>query len=195
MEKDSYRQLTILTEIAGGRHVTQRGMAEKMGIAVGLVNLYLKRLIRKGYIKISTIPANRIKYLLTPKGISEKARLTYEYMDYSLQLYRQTRNTIRNGLESIIDKEIRQVAIYGTTEAAELAFLTLQELGLKVSVVISEDGKSGNFFGIKVYPLSEISFENLDVILVASFITKYNVISSEIAKQGFPKERILNIYQ
>ena len=97
MEKESQRQLTILTEIAEGRPITQRAIADKMGVALGLVNLYLKRLVRKGYIKVSTIPSNRIKYLLTPKGVAEKARLTYEYMGYSLQLYRKTRSAIREG--------------------------------------------------------------------------------------------------
>ncbi|MFH0786367.1 MAG: winged helix-turn-helix transcriptional regulator [Pseudomonadota bacterium] len=193
MEKEAQRHLTILNEIAEGKHITQRAIADKLGVALGLVNLYLKRLVRKGYIKVSTIPSNRIKYLLTPNGIAEKARLTYEYMDYSLYLFRETRNTLREGLESLVDQGIRRVAIYGTSEAAELAFLTLRDLGLEVPVIISGDGYKGTFLGLPVLSLAEISGEELDLIIVASFTKEVKDIA-DITNQGFPRERILTLY-
>ena len=192
MEKESERQLTILTEIAEGRPITQRAIADKMGVALGLVNLYLKRLVRKGYIKVSTIPSNRIKYLLTPKGVAEKARLTYEYMGYSLQLYRKTRSTIREGLEPLLDRGVRRIAIYGTSEAAELTFLTLRELGLEVVAVIHEDGEKGDFLGLPVFTLSDFPSEELDLIIIASFTDNQRDISN-ITRQGFPQERILTL--
>ena len=77
MDLEAQRDLAILNEIEGGAEVTQRGLAGKLGIALGLTNLYLKRLARKGYIKVTTIPRNRVKYLVTPKGFAEKTRLTY----------------------------------------------------------------------------------------------------------------------
>lgn len=194
MEREAQRHLTILNEIAEGQHVTQRAIADRMGVALGLVNLYLKRLIRKGYIKVSTIPSNRIKYLLTPKGVAEKARLTYEYMDYSLFLYREARKTIREGLESLVDQEgIRRVAIYGTSEAAELAFLTLRDLGVEVPVIISGEGYKGTFLGLPVLSLSEIPDEELDLIIIASFTENGEDIAG-ITKQGFPRGRILTLH-
>lgn len=192
MEREAQRHLTILNEISAGNHVTQRVIADKMGVALGLVNLYLKRLIRKGYIKVSTIPSHRIKYLLTPKGVAEKARLTYEYMDYSLFLYRETRKTIREGLVSLSNQRNRRIAIYGTSEAAELTFLTLRDLGFEVPVIISGDGNKGTFLGIPVFPLSDISPEDLDLIIVASFTTNLKEISN-ITRQGFPRGRILTL--
>ena len=95
MDQASQRDLRILREISESQDITQRGLAKTLGIALGLTNLYLKRLARKGYIKISTIPPNRLKYLLTPQGIAEKSRLTYEYISFSLVLYRQTRQQLR----------------------------------------------------------------------------------------------------
>jgi DNA-binding MarR family transcriptional regulator len=193
MEKESQRQLTILTEIAEGRHITQRAMADKMDMALGLVNLYLKRLVRKGYIKVSTIPSNRIKYLLTPKGVAEKARLTYEYMGYSLNLYRQTRKILREGLEPLLDKGVNRVAIYGTSEAAELTFLTLRELGLEVVAVISEDGQSGGFLGLPLCRLSEIVPDDLDLIIVAGFpLEKLDV--QPLKQHGIPDGKIFTLY-
>lgn len=193
MEKEAQRHLTILNEIAEGNHVTQRAMADKLGVALGLVNLYLKRLIRKGYIKVSSIPSNRIKYLLTPKGMAEKARLTYEYMDYSLFLYREARKTIREGLASLVDRGVRRVAIYGTSEAAELAFLTLRDLGLEVPVIISGDDYKGVFLGLPVLPLSEVSTEEIDLVIIASFTENTQDISI-ITNQGFPPGKILTLH-
>jgi DNA-binding MarR family transcriptional regulator len=193
MEKEAQRHLTILNEIAEGNHVTQRAMADKLGVALGLVNLYLKRLIKKGYIKVSTIPSNRIKYLLTPKGMTEKARLTYEYMDYSLFLYREARKTIREGLASLVERGVRRVAIYGTSEAAELAFLTLRDLGLEVPVIISGEGDRQTFLGLPVLPLSQVSAEDLDLIIIASFIENSQDIKI-LTQYGFPSGRILTLH-
>lgn len=192
MEKEAQRHLTILNEIADGKHVTQRVIADKLGIALGLVNLYLKRLIRKGYVKVSTIPSNRIKYLLTPKGMAEKARLTYEYMDYSLFLFRQARKTIRGGLESLIGQGIRRVAIYGTSEAAELAFLTLRDLGLEIPAIISREKNNGTFLGLPILSLAEISSVDIDLIVIASFTGQGKEVD-EITQMGFPPGRILTL--
>ena len=192
MEKEDHRHLTILNEIAEGHHITQRAIAYKMGVALGLVNLYLKRLTRKGYVKISTFPSNRIKYLLTPQGVAEKARLTYEFMGHSLNLYRETRRKIRAGLEPLIDRGVRRVAIYGTSEAAELTFLSLRELGLEVSAVISEDGREEPFLGIPIQSLTEISPKDLDLIILANFEVNPLTVST-IVNQGFPRESIFTL--
>jgi DNA-binding MarR family transcriptional regulator len=169
VEEHARRQLSILTEIAQDGRVTQRGLAQRLDIALGLANLYLKRLARKGYIKITTIPPSRMRYLLTPKGIAEKTRLTYEYMDYSLYLYRQTREAIRKGVEPYVGNGHGRVAMYGTSEAAELAFLTLRELGLEVDLVVSEDGRRGSFLGIPLRAIDDITGADIDCVVVASF--------------------------
>src|SRR5262249_60343664 len=79
MDQISQRDFRILTAISEREDVTQRSLAKMLGIALGLTNLYLKRLSRKGYIKVTTIPARRVRYLLTPRGLAETTRLTYDY--------------------------------------------------------------------------------------------------------------------
>ena len=74
MEREALRDLEILAELARGDQITQRHLAARLGIALGLTNLYLKRLARKGFIKITSIPPRRARYLLTPKGIAQKTR-------------------------------------------------------------------------------------------------------------------------
>jgi len=192
MEKESQRQLVILNEIAEGRPVTQRAMAEKLGVALGLVNLYLKRLIRKGYIKVSTIPPHRIKYLLTPKGMAEKASLTYEYMDYSLSLYRQTRKTLREGLEPLKQKGVRRIAIFGLSEAAELTYLTLRELGLEVVAVVSPDGGAGDFLGVPVLRAADLKKEDPDLIVVPGFPKEVPNVNL-LKENGIPEKKIFSL--
>src|SRR5499426_227670 len=124
MNVEARRNLQALEAIAHDGRITQRSLANKLGIALGLTNIYLKRLVRKGYVKCVGIQPNRLSYLITPRGIAEKARLTYEFMDYSLHLYGEVRQHLRTVLQECAAAD-RRVAIYGRGEAAELAYLSL----------------------------------------------------------------------
>src|SRR5436309_6785312 len=95
MDIEAHRDLKLLEAVEEDSRVTQRGLATRVGIALGLTNIYLKRLTRKGYIKCVNVQPNRITYLITPRGVAEKMRLTYEFMDYSLHLYRDVRQHLR----------------------------------------------------------------------------------------------------
>lgn len=169
MDQTSQRDLKILTEIAERQNITQRGLSRSLGIALGLTNLYLKRLVRKGYIKITTIPPNRLKYLLTPQGIAEKSRLTYEYVTLSLALYRETRQKLRDALQPVVGDGFTRVALYGTGEACELAYLTLRETGLEPVGVYADKG-DGSFLGLPVLPRGALGACAPDRVIVASFV-------------------------
>jgi DNA-binding MarR family transcriptional regulator len=190
VDQAAQRDLKILTEIAERGDVTQRGLAKSLGIALGLTNLYLKRLARKGYIKVTTIPRNRIRYLLTPKGLAQKTRLTYEFMEYSLHLYRQTRHRLREVLEPLHRRPHPRVALYGTDEAAELAYLTLRELGMDLTAVV--DGESGDrrFIGLPVRRPADLDPDTFDVLLVATF-TSPDAIVDKLVAEGIPRDKVL----
>ena len=112
MDIEARRDLRLLEEVEQDSRVTQRGLALKLGIALGLTNIYLKRLVRKGYIKCVNVQPNRLSYLITPRGIAEKARLTYEFIDYSLHLYGEVRQHLRAMLSEHAVSGSR-VAIFG----------------------------------------------------------------------------------
>src|SRR5512140_1844315 len=139
MDIEAHRDLKLLEAVAADARVTQRSLATKLGIALGLTNIYLKRLVRKGYIKCVNVQSNRITYLITPRGIAEKARLTYEFMDYSLHLYGEVRQHLRAALQECAAAG-RRVAIFGRGEAAELAYLSLKETGLEPVAIFDQDG-------------------------------------------------------
>ena len=88
--QDSYKSLQLLDEISKGEPLSQRDLSKKLNLALGLVNSYLKNLVSKGYITIKTIPAKRYTYYLTPKGFSEKTRLTYQLLQDYTNIYRDS---------------------------------------------------------------------------------------------------------
>lgn len=188
MDQDSQRNLKILTEIAQSASVTQRGLSKNLGMALGLTNMYLKRLVHKGYIKITTIPPNRLRYLLTPKGIAQKTRLTYEYMSFSLVLYRETRESLREALESALRSDLKKVALYGTGEAAELAYLTLRELGLEPVGIFASAEK--NFLGLPVCSPGLLLDAEVDRVIVASFEPMDGELT-ELIEMGLPREKLI----
>ena len=193
MEREALRNLEILSELSRGDQVTQRRLAARLGIALGLTNLYLKRLARKGYIKITSIPPRRVRYLLTPKGMAQKTRLTYEYMDYSRQLYRETRAALRQALLPVVQRGQPQVALYGTGEAAELVFLTLRELGLEVQTVFSDDGDGTPFLGLRVRPVEELTPSAAELLIVASFTPARDVVA-RLRAQGLAAAQIVTLH-
>ncbi len=196
MERQTERDLEILTAIGEGVPLTQRALAERLGVALGLTNLYLKRLAGKGFIKIREFPSKpharkRLRYVLTPKGVGEKARLTYEYMGYSLRLYRRTRENLREGMAQLARSGMKRVALYGVGEAAELAYLTLKEFGLEpVGVFAAEP--DGHFLGFAVQSAVALAEADLDAVVVATFERPDHYVS-ELERLGVRHDKLLTL--
>src|SRR5512135_2723290 len=91
---DTYRSLQILGELSGNDALTQRDLSKRLGIALGLVNSYIRNLAKKGYITIKAIPPKRYAYYLTPKGLAEKTRLTYDLLHDYTRIYREAKNSL-----------------------------------------------------------------------------------------------------
>jgi len=187
MDIEARRDLELLEAVEANSRVTQRSLATRLGIALGLTNVYLKRLVRKGYIKCVNVQSNRITYLITPRGIAEKARLTYEFMDYSLHLYGEVRQHLRGVLRDCAASNQR-VAIYGRGEAAELAYLSLKEYGLEPVAVFDADG-GHRFLGIPVRPIGEHDQVTFDLMIVATLESSGEKVAALI-KDGVPPDKL-----
>jgi DNA-binding MarR family transcriptional regulator len=166
MNLQGQRDLVLLTELERDGAVTQRSLATKLGVALGLTNLYVKRLARKGFVKITTIPSHRIRYLLTPQGFAEKSRLTYLYMQYSLIHYRDMRARLRDTLSRATGSGVRRVVIFGTSEFAEMAYLSLREMDLTLVGFIDE-GQVETFLSYPVQRPSMLAEWDFDAVLLA----------------------------
>jgi DNA-binding MarR family transcriptional regulator len=193
MALEARRNLQALEAIAGSDHITQRTLAHRLGIALGLVNIYLKRLVRKGYVKCVNVQSNRLKYLLTPKGIAEKTRLTYEFMEYSLHLYGQVRLQLRHVLEPYATKDRRRVAVYGVGEAAELAYLSITELGLDLVAVFDGDAR-GVFLGHQVQDIATHQDVAFDLLIIAT-LGPAGPIVERLAQLGIDRDQLVTLRQ
>ncbi len=196
MDRHDARALEILTAIEEGRPLSQRALAERLGIALGLVNLYLRRMSRKGYVKITEFPAKpaarkRLHYLLTPKGLTEKSRLAYQHMLYSLNLFRRTRETLRGSLALLVAQGMKRVALYGPGEAAELAYLTLKEFGLE-PVGVFAPSAGGEFLGFPVQAAADLRPEDLDAVIVATFERPEADVEA-LGRRGVPAAKCLTL--
>jgi DNA-binding MarR family transcriptional regulator len=131
--------LGLLSSVERDHAVTQRKLARDLDIALGLVNAYLRRCVRKGLIKVSQVPLNRYAYYLTPQGFAEKSRLTAEYLTVSLNFFRQARADCALALSQCTALGWRKVALYGAGELAEIAVLSAGESDLEIVCVIDPD--------------------------------------------------------
>jgi DNA-binding MarR family transcriptional regulator len=193
MKSESRHELGLLEAVEQDSHATQRRLAAKLGIAVGLTNIYLKRLVRKGYVKCVSLKSNRVIYLLTPSGIAEKTRLTYEYMEYSLRLYREARMRVRSVLAPLVQRGDTLIAIYGAGEAAELAYLCLRELGLEPIAVFSDEG-GGTFFGVPVQSIAKCGTVRFDALIVATLDNPTPVLMS-LDRLGVTRDKLVPLRQ
>ena len=126
------RQLRILEALERNPDMTQASLAAQLGVAVGSVNWYLKRLIRKGYVKVTQMGRRRLKYFVTPQGLALKARLTSQYLEVSLRVYRELRQAARETLAQVRGKGYTAVKADGKDEAMEIFRLTCLEEGVGI---------------------------------------------------------------
>lgn len=188
MDLESRRDLQLLEALEQQSTITQRTLASRLGIALGLTNLYVKRLIRKGYVKCVTASPNRLVYSLTPKGLSRKARLTYEFMKYSLDFYRDARRHLRRSLADGVKRQ-KRVAIYGTGDAAELVFLLITDMGLELTAVFGP-ANNGQFLGFPVRAITEHETVSYDVVVVA-VLERPGGAARLLRQSGVPRDKIV----
>ena len=144
--------LGVLSVIEEDDRATQRAISQKLGIAVGLTNSYLKRCVKKGFIKVRQIPANRYAYYLTPQGFAEKSRLTAEYLTTSFNFFRAARKQCVQLFETCQNHQWQRVVLYGKSDLAEIATLSAGETSVDVIGVIAPGSNQDTFVGLKVFP-------------------------------------------
>ena len=147
---DTYRSFLLLSEISGDERLSQRELAKRLGIALGLVNSYLKNLVSKGFVRVNNFPKNRYAYLLTPKGFAEKSRLAYQHLSYFSGLYTVARQDYLKLFRSLAAEGVKGVAFCGIDEVAEIAYLSLKETGLELEMAMDTEAAGARFFDKQV---------------------------------------------
>jgi len=133
---EEFRELNLLEHIEENPDITQASLADQLGVAVGTVNWHIKRLVDKGYVKVKRAQRKKLRYIITPSGIAFRARLTFRYVEWSLLLYRKTRQRVSGLLDELIKAGFRQVRIcvqdQGPDDIMDICRLTCLEQGIEV---------------------------------------------------------------
>ncbi|WP_423062538.1 winged helix-turn-helix transcriptional regulator [Candidiatus Paracoxiella cheracis] len=143
--------LPILQTIEQQSHMTQRGLAKRLGLALGLTNSYLKHCISKGLVKIEQIPANRYLYYLTPKGFAEKSRLMAEHLSRSFRFYRRASDSCLKIFTECRLKNRRDVVLYGISDLAEIAVLQAARAAINVLGIFDPSSDRDTFLDYSVW--------------------------------------------
>ena len=179
--------LGVLHAVDSDAAVTQRRLAGDLGIALGLTNAYLRRCVRKGWVKIRQAPPNRYFYYLTPKGFAEKSRLTGEYLSDSFKFFRSARNQCTAALNLASEQGWRRIALYGASELAEVVTLCDTPL-IEIVAVVDPVHHSANFAGLPVRPTVEAAGV-VDAVVVTALKDSQAVYETLV--RLLPPERIL----
>lgn len=144
---DAATMVALLAAVSDSDQHTQRSLAGRLDVALGLANALLKRCVSKGLIKIQNAPARRYAYYLTPKGFAEKSRLVAEYLESSLNFFRHARGQYEELFVGLAARGITKVAIAGSGELAEIAMLSASATGITVQAVIAPGRNAPDFHG------------------------------------------------
>ena len=180
--------LEILETIEKHDNLTQRHLADNLGVALGLANSYMKRCVRKGLIKVHQAPANRFLYYLTPKGFSEKSRLTASYLSYSFDFYRRAGDSLVEVFSFCEEHNKKSVLLCGVSELAEIASLRAYEHEINIVGVFDPFSKKENLMHLQVWHnLDDVA--SYDACLITSLEEAVSFV--ELLRQQVSKDDIL----
>jgi len=189
----------VLKAIASGRPITQRSLSNDLGVALGLTNLLIRRLVAKGHVKIAGLGTRHVSYLMTAAGWEALAHATRQSLENTVHLYTQTREQIRGSLSGIsghcdTDAEgQKRIVFYGAGDVAEIAYVSLQTTDLTLVGVV-DDRRTGRFFGVSICPSDELTAGTIGAVpyghVVVTSLRHADAIRARIAGRGVPPDRV-----
>ena len=166
LDDPSFRELRLLEEVEVTPVTNQRHLAVQLGVALGVANLLVRNLAKKGYIRATRAGWKQWVYNLTPSGIGRKANLTLAYVDRVLGHYRRVREILRNDMEGMALGQDSRMAIYGAGEMGELMYLVLRDMGVtQVDFFDIEGGRS--LLGTTVRDLGSMQPDEYVKVMIA----------------------------
>jgi DNA-binding MarR family transcriptional regulator len=182
--------LGLLESVERNGGQSQRHLASELGIALGLVNAYLKRCVKKGLVKVAHAPARRYAYYLTPQGFAEKSRLTIEYLTYSFSFFRQARADCARTLAGAQENGWSRIALAGISDLAEIAVICAVESGIAIVAVVDAEAPSATFMGAPVVRSFDAIADKADAVIVTDLRAARETFAAAAAQFG--RERVLS---
>ena len=191
IEDVSYKELRLLEEIEQDPELSQRQLSRRMGVALGVGNLLLKNLAKKGYIKVTHLSWKRWIYVITPKGMTRKVNLTLSYIESFLGHYRRVKKILKENFNSLTLNKESKVAIVGTGELAELAYLALLDIGVDEIDMFGNENDKHIFLGMNVVSIQDIEVNDYSKIVVTS--DDIDVINTSLKEKSAETSRIVGL--
>jgi hypothetical protein len=158
--------LGLLSSVETDGARSQRRMAAELGIALGLVNAYLKRCVKKGLVKVNDAPARRYAYYLTPQGFAEKSRLTVQYLSDSFSFFRKAKGDCTRVFEEAAARGFKRLVLAGKSDLAEIAILCAVEASATVVAIVDARAEDSRFVGVEVVASYSDMKDAFDAIIV-----------------------------
>jgi len=190
MDNNALRTLQLLEEIDQNQMLSQRYLAKKLNVSLGLINSFIRQLAKKGYFKVTTIPKNRVAYILTPMGMAEKSKLTYAYIHHSYQFYKGARDKLRLLFQELEKIGVRRVVFYGIGQFAEIAYISLQETSIHMMATVDDLKQGQKIMGHTVSDPSCLKDLSFDRVIITS-INSRKIIKEKLIKQGMAPNKIV----
>lgn len=184
VEKHELLELEILKHVEQSSQLNNRMAAAKLDCSVKLAHAVLARMVEKGWLHVRKLHARRWDYFLTPTGIAEKARLTYEFLEFSMRFYQEARKKSSQVCRDLAEEGKRSVALLGDGDLAEIVYLGVQEWGLRLVEVYGDDRKT--FLGHVVKPPTAIAESQADAIIVCEY-DKSHPMTAAYWPESLPK--------
>ena len=181
--------LGLLDSVERDGGQSQRRIASELGIALGLVNAYLKRCVKKGLVKANQAPARRYVYYLTPQGFAEKSRLTVEYLSYSFRFFRQAKADCAKLLDGARERGLTRLAFAGKSDLAEIAAICAMDVGVTIVAVVDANATGTRFVGSPLAASWDAVGEPFDAVVVTDLTSTRKTCEGLLAR--FSAEQVL----
>lgn len=189
MRSKDLRAFQILEEFETNRSASQRQLARKLNVSLGLMNAAVKDLEGQGLFTIEPRSGNRNQYILTPEGLAEKSRLGREYVRHSLYYYGIARDRITALLDALENDGSANIGFCGIGFLSEIAYICLQQTHLRLLAVIEEDSRHERFFDVPVISMQETHDYSFDAVLVTA-IDSVGTLIQRLTTNGLPREKV-----
>jgi DNA-binding MarR family transcriptional regulator len=176
--------LDLLTSVEHDGERSQRRIAAELGIALGLVNAYLKRCVKKGLVKVQDAPARRYAYYLTPHGFAEKTRLTVQYLSDSFSFFRMAKADCARVLDVAKASGFSRVVLAGKSDLAEIAILCAVEAAVTVVAIVDPRSEDERFIGVDVFKSYADVAGKFDAVIVTDVTGAQTSFDSAVADCG-----------
>lgn len=163
--QEEITQYNILQSIENGEQISQRQLSSQLGINVASINFALKKLTKRGLVKMLGANPRRMQYILTPKGIAGKTQLAYKFFDRNFHFYKAVRKDVEDKIGSIPFNDKKRVALYGVTDLMELAYLVIHDKELDLVAIVDDEMKI-RIFGYHVIGIDELNNYSPDFLLL-----------------------------